>query len=588
MNRQKMPFLKNNRLLLYLSSWRYYLKHPLQLFFSVLGVALGVAIVVGIDMASQSARQGFYLSTQSITGKASHRIIGLNHVLPESIYTQLRNQLALRKIAPLIKQTVQINVHDNAYNKNRGQQDFLLEKKVLQQKAGENKALVDVQLGGIDPFSEFEIRTWQQGIIESLPDDSLQRLLIEANTIMVEAGFLKQYHLQVGDQLQLEINKQSVQLSIIAAFNAPEIYQSQLQNWLIGDISTVQELLNYQGYISQIDLLIAADNKQLPEQIQLLLPEGVQLVTVAGHGKAIARLSQSFELNLTALSLLGLLVAIFLIYNTMMFSVVQRRDLLARMRVLGVTRKELFRLILFEAFFIAVLSTAAGIVLGIGLAHILLYFVTRTINDLYYVLQVSQLYWSYTILLKALLLGIGATLFAALIPALEAAYTRPVKVLQRSDLEMKINQWSRWLVMPGLLGFLVIYLLLKVPVNEQMDGMLIGFISVFILIAAFICLLPFVSRYLLTLLAYIMKRLFSLPGKIAVKNISRSFSRSIVAIAALTVSVSAALGIGIMVDSFRFTVDDWLSGYLKADYFISSDDNSSSQVKPLAEAIDQQ
>ena len=571
-----MPFLKTNRLLLYLSSWRYYLKHPLQLFFSVLGVALGVAIVVGIDMASQSARQGFYLSTQSITGKASHRIIGLNHVLPESIYTQLRNQLALRKIAPLIKQTVQINVHDHAYNKNK------------EQKAGKNKTLINVQLVGIDPFSEFEIRTWQQGIIESLPDDSLQRLLIEANTIVVEAGFLKQYHLQVGDQLQLEINKQSVQLAIIAAFNAPEIYQSQLQNWLIGDISTVQELLNYQGYISRIDLLIAADNKQLLEQIQLLLPEGVQLVTVAGHGKAIARLSQSFELNLTALSLLGLLVAMFLIYNTMMFSVVQRRDLLARMRVLGVTRKELFRLILFEAFFIAVLSTAAGIVLGIGLAHILLYFVTRTINDLYYVLQVSQLYWSHTILLKALLLGIGATLLSALIPALEAAYTRPVKALQRSDLETKINQWSRWLVMPGLLGFLVIYLLLKVPVKQQMDGMMIGFIAVFILIAAFICLLPFVSRYLLTLLAYIMKRLFLLPGKIAVNNISRSFSRSIVAIAALTVSVSAALGIGIMVDSFRFTVDDWLSGYLKADYFISSDDNSSSQVKPLAEAIDQQ
>ncbi len=48
----------------------------------------------------------------------------------------------------------------------------------------------------------------------------------------------------------------------------------------------------------------------------------------------------------------------------------------------------------------------------------------------------SQLHWSYLSLFKALALGIGATLLSALIPALEAAYTRPVIALQRSDLEI--------------------------------------------------------------------------------------------------------------------------------------------------------
>lgn len=552
------------RTLLFRSSWRYYFKHPLHLLFSILGVALGVALVVGIDMASQSARQSFSLSTQSITGKATHRIISSEHVLSEIIYARLRNELGLIKVTPLIKQTVQFNTPVN-------------------------NARVDVQLVGIDPFSEAEIRTWQQGIMESLQGDGLQRLLIEANAVLVESHFLKQHRLHVGGQISLFINGQSQQLSIIGSFKAPKAYQKQLKNWLISDISSVQELLNFHGAISQIDLLLDDENEFKIEQIEQFLPEGAHLVKVDEHSKAIARLSQSFELNLTALSLLGLLVAMFLIYNTMMFSVVQRRGLLARMRIMGVTRKDIFRLVLFEAFIIAVISTGVGLMMGVGLAQILLYFVTRTINDLYYVLQITQLHWSYFIVLKAFSLGVGATLLSALIPALEAAYTRPVMALQRSHLERKINHLSRWLVLPGLLAAMLTFFMLKINIEGQTDSTLVGFISVFLSIAAFLFLLPFMSNFLLVLLAFVMKWFFKLPGKIAVNNILRSFSRSIVAIAALTVSVSSALGIGIMVESFRFTVDNWLTGYLKADYFIGSANNgNSSQVKALVEPFDKQ
>ncbi len=554
---------------MYRSSVRYYLKRPLHLLFSVLGVALGVALVVGIDMASHSARQGFALSTQSIAGKATHRIVGSEHLLPESIYFKLRNELGLRKISPLIKQTVQFKMDSNH--------------------AEIKMNISDVQLIGIDPFSEAEIRTWQQGMMDSLTGDGIHQLLTQTNTVLVEKSFLKQHELSTGDTLSLVINDKIHPLLIIGFFNAPEAYQSQLKTWLISDISTVQDLLNFQGVISQIDLVLETENEFQTEQIKQFLPESVDLVKVDTQSKAIARLSQSFELNLTALSFLGLLVAMFLIYNTMMFSVVQRRDLLARMRVLGVSRYDLFRLILAEAFFIALLSIGSGLVLGIGLAHILLYFVTRTINDLYYVLQVTQLHWNYIIVLKAIAFGMSATLLSALMPALEAAYTRPVMALQRTHLEAKVNLWSHRLLVPGLLACLLVFAILNIPIEDKTNGMMLGFTSVFMSIAAFIFLLPFFSRYLLFFLAIVMKQLFKLPGKIAVNNIVRSFSRSIVAIAALTVSVSSALGIGIMVESFRFTVDDWLLGYLKADYFIGSANNSrSSHVKGLVEPFDKQ
>jgi putative ABC transport system permease protein len=54
----------------------------------------------------------------------------------------------------------------------------------------------------------------------------------------------------------------------------------------------------------------------------------------------------AFDVNLTALSLLALIFGMFLIYNSVTFSVVQRRDLLGRLRTIGVTRAEIVRLIL--------------------------------------------------------------------------------------------------------------------------------------------------------------------------------------------------------------------------------------------------
>ncbi len=65
-------------------------------------------------------------------------------------------------------------------------------------------------------------------------------------------------------------------------------------------------------------------------------------------------MTRAFRLNLTALSLLALVCGVFLIYNTMTFSVVQRRTLIGTLRALGVTRRQVFALVLAEAAIVAV------------------------------------------------------------------------------------------------------------------------------------------------------------------------------------------------------------------------------------------
>ena len=76
--------------ILWRSSLRYLFQHPWQVGLSILGVALGVAVVVSIDLANQSAKRSFALSTDAVAGRATHHIVGGPSGLPEDVYTKLR------------------------------------------------------------------------------------------------------------------------------------------------------------------------------------------------------------------------------------------------------------------------------------------------------------------------------------------------------------------------------------------------------------------------------------------------------------------------------------------------------------------
>ena len=88
--------------LLWRSVLRHLARHPWQLGLSILGIALGVAVVLAVDLANASARKGFELSMEQVTGRATHRIAGGPQEVPEAVYVRLRLELGLRDTAPVV------------------------------------------------------------------------------------------------------------------------------------------------------------------------------------------------------------------------------------------------------------------------------------------------------------------------------------------------------------------------------------------------------------------------------------------------------------------------------------------------------
>jgi putative ABC transport system permease protein len=335
---------------------------------------------------------------------------------------------------------------------------------------------------------------------------------------------------------------------------------------LFADIATAQEVFGLQGQLSRIDLIVP-DGQQGEAMINVikgLLPETATILPSKARSYAMAEMTAAFQTNLTALSLLALLVGIFLIYNTMTFAVIQRRSTLGYLRTLGITKRQMFQLVLGEAAVIGIIATVVGIVIGVVLGETLLQLVTRTINDLYFVISVSQLNISLWSIVKGVLLGVAATLVAAVIPAREATNTTARYSYSRSILESKYKQGVNRVSWLGYILLAVGLTILFIPTKN----LVVSFTAMFVMIMGFALLVPLLTIGLVKLFTPLLRAMFGELGNMSARGVTASFSRTAVAVTSLTIAVATAIGVTVMIDSFRVSVVTWLENTLRADVFV--------------------
>jgi putative ABC transport system permease protein len=255
----------------------------------------------------------------------------------------------------------------------------------------------------------------------------------------------------------------------------------------------------------------------------------------------------------------------FIIYNTMTFSVLQRRTLLGRLRSLGVTRREIVRLILSEALWMgfvgSILGVAVGTILGRGLVRL----VTRTINDLYFAVSLERVAIDPWILAKGAALGVAATLLAAVPPVIEAASVPARIATLRSTIEEKARWMVRRAALWGALSGGTGGILLALPSRS----LVLSLSGLFFVMLGLALLTPLCTVALTALLRRPLAWVGGMVGLMAARGVVTTLSRTAPAIAALVVAVSVTVGLGTMIGSFRGTLVRWLEGTLQADVYVS-------------------
>lgn len=525
-------------MILRLAGLRHLFRHPLQLIFGVVGVALGVAAVFSIDLANESARHAFRVSAQTVSGKATHRIVGGPSGLEEALYATLRRRGGVRTIAPIVEGYARVPARPG----------------------------LTLHILGIDPFAEAPFRNYTPG---TSAGDVISRLLTRPGAVLLLEDTAERLGISPGDTLPLRVGLESRNVTL-SGFLRPgdEVTRQALETTAVADISTAQELLGKAGRLSRIDLLAlaGAEEEVALSRIREILPPEAEIIPAGARGSSMEQMTRAFSLNLSALSLLALVVGMFLVYNTMTFSVLQRRQLMGILRALGVTRGELFALVLSEAAVLGAAGTVLGLPLGFFLGKFLLGMVTRSIGDLYFALSVREVSLTAATFLKAVGLGTFGAVAASLWPAHEATSTPTRDVMRRSAIETGVRK-----ILPAVSAAGAGLILLGAGVQLYPSRSVpLSFGGLFFIVAGYALLAPGATTLLARGIQPVLVCAFGTQGKMAARSIPASISRTGVAAAALVVAVSTTVGIGIMIDSFRRTVSDWLDQSLRSDIYVSS------------------
>jgi putative ABC transport system permease protein len=537
-----------SRKILFLTGWRYLLRHPWQTFLMILGITLGVAVVISVDLANASASRAFDLSTETVAGKATHQISGGPQGLDEDLYVQLVSQGWGVPMAPAISDYASSPELDSR----------------------------TLQLLGIDPFAEGPFRNYlgspnaaQNSTPIGAAPDHLINFLTLPGAILISEDNAVRHQLKIGQTITLESAGKTHLATIVGLIKpADSLSRRALDGIILTDIATAQELTGRLGLLDRIDLILpeTSVSTSLLKNIQSQLPASATLQPVEARSGAVAQMTTAFRVNLTALSMLALVVGLFLIYNTITFSVVQRRPLFGVLRNLGVTREEVFLLVLSEAFLVGLLGAFFGAGLGIILGQGTVRLVTQTINDLFFVVTVRGIQIPLSSLVKGISLGVIATLLAAAPPAWEAASVPPRLALSRSGLESKARRAVGLAAWWGLAFITAGVGLLWLP----SDSLVVSFAATFAIVVGFAMLTPLSTKLIMRGAAPWLGSIWGILGRMAPRNVVNSLSRTSIAVMALMVAVSVTIGVSLMVSSFRATVITWLGETLQNDIYISA------------------
>ncbi len=277
-------------------------------------------------------------------------------------------------------------------------------------------------------------------------------------------------------------------------------------------------------------------------------------------------------MNLNVLALVALFTGGLLVFSTQALAVVRRRAQLALLRVLGVTRRELVALLVGEGLVLGLAGSVVGLVAGYLLAVAALRVIGADLGSGYFRGVAPRVAPDVVDALVFLLIGTGIAAAGSAVPALEAARAAPARALKAGDEQRAFTRLRPW--WPGLAALLLGGAATLAPPVAGLP--LFGYASIALLLIGTLMLLPRAAA-----LTWQRLPLPSRPGpRLALAQLRGAPGQASVSLASVVASISLMVSMGIMVNSFRGSLEAWLERVLPADVYVRAAPSGNSGYLP--------
>lgn len=505
----------------------------LRTFLTTLAILLGTLVIFGMGILLPTMMQAFQANMLAASGQVD---ITITHESSEAFSAKtvhkIRGVEGIRAISGFLSRT--INIPQNYYGD------------------ADTTALT---LTGIDARAAQSLHNYpvKEG-----------RFLRSADTtaIVISSSLAEDLGLKLGDELDLPTTEGTINLQVVGLL--PERALPGNEEVLI-TLFEAQKLLDLPDRINSIEINLnttdPAQRDLIQRSIENILGDEYTLGAINSGSEIFASL-QIGQMAFNLFGFLALFMGGFIIFNTFRTILAERRRDIGMLRTIGASRSTIVGLILVEGLLQGVVGTLAGMSLGYLMGAGLLKLMSPIMNQFLH-LSMGAPVVGMELVLTTILLGIGVTLLAGLLPALSASRVTPLEAL-RPEIGDSRQRISRASTIVGLIFVvLAIFGLLSGQVGLTALGGLLFLVGM-------VLFAPVLVRPITLVFAALIATIFAREGTgdLAKGNLTRQPTRAAITASATMIGLAIIVGMGGMVWSMTDGFLSILQKSLGSDYLI--------------------
>ncbi|NLH47729.1 MAG: FtsX-like permease family protein [Myxococcales bacterium] len=544
-------------------SLRRFGEHPIRTLLTIVGIALGVASFVSVQMILHTISDSFSSMIDAISGKAQLQISQENTGVEEAVFEQLRTKddqgrypvPEIENILPTI-QTI---------TRYQGAQVLILATDTLNEKA----------------FADFKLT----GAGGAEITDPLE-FLNSTDSLLLSRDFAKRFNIELDTRIDL-LTSQGVKSFVVKGYlestNNTAVYGG---NFAMMDVYAAQILYGRQGRFDTVDIYLkpGADVNAVAARVAAHLGGKYEVHRPKQRNEGVDSVLQNVRMGLNLMSLVVLVMGIFIVYNTMTTQVYQRLREIGVLRMIGVTRRGILTLFLLEAIGLGLVGSVGGIFGGYWLGRLTIMRYLGGVTSLFVPVNADHATFNLAMVLHSGLIGLIVCLAGGMWPAIRATRITPLEVVRFKPsfaLGKGTSLW-RWCILAAASFSFIAFGLLYPGMNTAS-----GIKTVMVMwIIAGITVTPIFMYIFFHLLVRLTERMKNPLLRMAGENVLRDLGRTAMTVAAFMVALAVMFEIYLFMNSMKTELKTWMDDILTSDLLITSSSSFANQDSmPLSDDL---